>query len=128
MDPNTGVLPGSQVMVDRATRRKFAWEQSPLAACPQEVKDGVEDGTKVGGARSPDWSRRRQNRANPGPRRVGHVGVVESSVFIVRSLWPGSALLQDDVDFSNTLSKLGAAIGSSKKKPLERRRRIAEWI
>jgi hypothetical protein len=42
--------------------------------------DGVEDGTKVGGARSPEWSRRRQNRANPGPSRVGHVGVVESSV------------------------------------------------
>src|SRR6266404_9196362 len=80
MDPHTGALPGSKVMVDRATRRKFAWQQSPLAACPQEVKDGVEDGTKVGGARSPDWSRRRQNRANPGPSRVGHVGVVESSV------------------------------------------------
>ena len=39
-----------------------------------------EDGTEVGGARSPDWSRRRQNRANTGPSRVGHVGVVESSV------------------------------------------------
>src|SRR6266436_7537065 len=80
MDPHTGALPGSKVMVDRATRRKFAWQQSPLAACPQEVKDGVEDGTKVGGARSPDGSRRRQNWANPGPSRVGHVGVVESSV------------------------------------------------
>jgi len=44
-------------------RWKFACQQSPLAACPQEVKDGVEDGTKVRGARSPDWSRRRQNRA-----------------------------------------------------------------
>src|SRR6202035_5802903 len=80
MDPRTGVSPGLKVMVDRATRRKFAWQQSPLAACPQEVKDGVEDGTKVGGARSPDWSRRRQNRANPGPSGVGQVGVVESSV------------------------------------------------
>jgi len=45
-------LPGLKVMVDRATRWKLAWQQSPLAACPQEVKDGVEDGTKVGGARS----------------------------------------------------------------------------
>ena len=35
-------------MVDRAKRWKFAWQQSPLAASPQEVKDGVEDGTKVG--------------------------------------------------------------------------------
>jgi hypothetical protein len=80
MDPHTGVLPGSKVMVDRATRRKFTWQQSPLAACPQEVKDGVEDGTKVGGARSPDWPRRWQNRANAGPSRVGQVGVVESSI------------------------------------------------
>jgi hypothetical protein len=65
-----------KVMVDRAARWKFSWQQSPLAACPQEVKDGVEDGTKVGGARS----RRRQNWRNSGPRRVGQVGVVESRV------------------------------------------------
>src|SRR6202048_933289 len=68
-----------EVMVDRATRWKFAWQQSPLAACPQEVKDGVEDGTKVGGARSPARTSRRQNRGNPGPCRVGQVGVVEWS-------------------------------------------------
>ena len=67
-------------MVDRAARWKFSWQQSPLAACPQEVKDGVEDGTKVGGARSAARSRRRQNWRNPGPRRVGQVGVVESRV------------------------------------------------
>src|SRR6202521_2198339 len=79
MDPHTGVLPGLKVMVDRATRWKFPWQQSPLAACPQEVKDGVEDGTKVGGARSPARSRRRQNRRNKSPRRVSQVGVVESS-------------------------------------------------
>ena len=79
MDPHTGVLPGLKVMLDRAARWKFARQQSPLAACPQEVKDGVEDGTKVGGARSPARSRRRQNRRNKSPRRVGQVGVVESS-------------------------------------------------
>jgi len=39
-------------MVDRSARWKISWQQSPLAACPQEVKDGVEDGTKVGGTRS----------------------------------------------------------------------------
>ena len=32
--PRTGVSPGLKVMVDRATRWKFAWQQSPLAACP----------------------------------------------------------------------------------------------
>jgi hypothetical protein len=46
MDPHTGVLPGLKVMVDRATWWEFAWQQTPLTACPQEVKDGVEDGTK----------------------------------------------------------------------------------
>src|ERR1700732_4763345 len=79
MDPHTGVLPGLKVMVDRATRWKFAWKQSPLAACPQEVRDGVEDGTKVGGARSPARTSRRQNPGNPGPCRVGQVGVEEWS-------------------------------------------------
>src|ERR1700686_1315668 len=94
MDPHTGVLPGLKVMIDRATRWKFSWQQSPLAACPQEVKDGVEDGTKVGGARSAARSRRRQNWRNPGPRRVGQVGVVESRVHRT-VLWPGSALFQN---------------------------------
>src|SRR5271157_4276838 len=75
MDPHTGVLPGLKVMVDRATGWKFSWQQSPLAAGPQDVKDGVEDGTKFGGARS----RRRQNRRNKSPRRVRQIGVVESS-------------------------------------------------
>jgi hypothetical protein len=68
-----------KVVVDRATRWRFAWQQSPLAAFPQKVKDGVEDGAKVGGARSPARSRRRQNWRNKSPRRVGQVGVVESS-------------------------------------------------
>src|SRR5580692_2345173 len=94
MDPHTGVLPGLKVMVDRATRWIFAWQQSPLAACPQEVKDGVEDGTKVGGARSPARSRRRQNRRNKSPRRVSQVGVVESSAHRTAPL-AGSALFQD---------------------------------
>jgi hypothetical protein len=46
MDQRTGVSPGLKVMVDRATRWKIAWQQSPLAACAQEVEDGIEDGTK----------------------------------------------------------------------------------
>src|SRR5271165_7396791 len=62
MNPRTGVLPGLKVTVDRAKRWKFAWQQSPLAASPQEVKDGVEDGTKVGGARSPARSPARSRR------------------------------------------------------------------
>src|SRR5258705_13025530 len=66
-------------MVDRARWWEFAWQQTPLTACPQQVKDGVEDGTKVGGARSAARSSRRQNWDNPGPCRVGQVGVVESS-------------------------------------------------
>ena len=60
-------------------RWKFAWQQSPLAAGPQDVKDGVEDSTKFGGPRSPTRSRRRQNRRNKSPRRVRQIGVVESS-------------------------------------------------
>src|SRR5271165_5787802 len=97
MDPHTGVLPGLKVMVDRATWWKFSWQQSPLAACPQEVKDGVEDATKVGGARS----RRRQNWRNPGPRRVGQVGVVESRVHRTVPLARFSALSRQTSTFQS---------------------------
>src|ERR1700693_1677968 len=103
MDPHTGVLPGLKVMVDRAKRWKFAWQQSPLAGSPQEVKDGVEDGTKVGGARSPARSRRRQNRGNPGPRRVGQVGVVESSAHRTVPLARISALSRQSKLFKHPL-------------------------
>ena len=90
-------------MVDRATRWKLAWQQSPLAACPQEVKDGIEDGTKVGGARSPPGARRRQNRRNKSPRRVGQVGVVESSAHRTGPFEPDQRSFKTDVNFSNTL-------------------------
>ena len=86
-------------MVNRAARWKFSWQQSPLAACPQEVKDGVEDGTKVGGARSTTRSRRRQNWRNPGPRRVGQVGVVESRVHRTVPLARVSALSRQTSTF-----------------------------
>src|SRR6266481_3448237 len=105
MDPHTGVLPGLKVMVDRATRWKFPWQQSPLAACPQEVKDGVKDGTKVGGAWSPARSGRRQNWRNPGPRRVGQVGVVESRVHRTVPLARVSALSRQTSTFQ-TPSKI----------------------
>src|ERR1700720_4595368 len=103
MDPHTGVLPGLKVMVDRAARWKFSWQQSPLAACPQQVKDGVEDGTKVGGARSAARSSRRQNWDNPGPRRVGQVGVVESSAHRMVPLARISALSRQRKLFKHPL-------------------------
>src|SRR5271163_1674625 len=79
MNPHTGTLPGSESNGRPCFTVEIEWQQSPLATCPQEVKDGVEGATKVGGARSPARSRRRQNRRNKSPRRVGQVGVVESS-------------------------------------------------
>src|SRR5271165_3367777 len=99
MDPHTGVLPGLKVMVDRAARWKFSWQQSPLAACPQEVKDGVKDGTKVSSARAAARSRRRQSWRNPGPRRVGQVGVVESRVHRTVPLARVSALSRQTSTF-----------------------------
>jgi hypothetical protein len=105
MDPHTGVLPGLKVMVDRATRWKFAWQHSPLAACPHEVKDSVEDGTKVGGSRSPARTSRRQNRGNQGPCRVGQVGIVEWSAHRNGPFGPDQRSFKTDVNFSNTLLK-----------------------
>jgi hypothetical protein len=103
MDPHTGVLPGLKVMVDRSARWKFSRQQSPLAACPQEVKDGVEDGTKVGGARSATRSRRRQNWRNPGPtlRWSGRCRRIESAWY--GPFGPVQRSFKTDANFSNTL-------------------------
>jgi len=84
-------------MVARATRWKFAWQQSPLEACPHEVKDGVEDGTKVGGARTS----RRQNRGDQGTCRVGQVGIVEWSAHRNGPFGPDQPSFKTDVNFSN---------------------------
>jgi hypothetical protein len=84
---------------DRAARWKFAWQLSPLAACPQKVKDDVEDGMEVGGERS----RSRQNRGNPGPRRVGQFGVAESSAHRTVPFGPDERSFKKDNNFSNTL-------------------------
>src|SRR4029077_7935992 len=143
MDPRTGVSPGLKVMVDRATRRKFAWQQSPLAACPQKVKDGVEDGTKVGGSRSPARSRSRQNWRNKSPRCVVHVGGVESSAH--RTSYgpsgPDQRSFKTDVNFSNTLlalvrtasspqrtSKISDTLSSGKSNPSWREASILDCL
>ena len=96
MDPHTGVLPGLKVMVDRAKRWKFAGQQSPLAASPQE------NGTKVGGARS-IMDAPPAEPGNPGPRRVGQVGVVESSAHRTSPFGPDQRSFKTHGNFSNTL-------------------------
>ena len=103
MDPYTGVLPGLKVMVDRATWWEFAWQQTPLTACPQQVKDGVEDGTKVGGARSAARSSRRQNWDNPGPRRVGQGRCRRIECSSYGPFGPDQRSFKTEVNFSNTL-------------------------
>src|SRR5271167_4537428 len=124
MDPHTGVLPGLKVMVDRAARWKFSWQQSPLAACPQEVKDGVKDGTKVSSARAAARSRRRQSWRNPGPRRVGQVGVVESRVHRTVPLARVTALSRQTSTFQ-TPSKM--CYDSGPKLVCPRRPSMTSW-
>ena len=58
---------------------------------------------RLGGARSPARSRRRQNRGNPGPRRVGQVGVVESSAHRTVPFGPDQRSFKTDGNFSNIL-------------------------
>src|SRR5271166_3869672 len=98
MDPRTGVSPGLKVMVDRATRWKFAWQQSPLAVSPQEVKDGVRGRHEV-------WwcavARPLAPPAEPGqpkstPRWSGRCRNREC---IVQSFGPGQRSFKTDVNF-----------------------------
>src|SRR6202035_324459 len=103
MDPHTGVLPGLKVMVDRAARWIFAWQQSPLAACPQEVKDGVEDGTKVGwcAVARPVAPPAEPAQQKPTPRQSGRCRRIECSSY--RPFGPDKRSFKTDVNFSNTL-------------------------
>ena len=50
---------------------------------------------------------RRQNWDNPGPRRVGQVGVVESSAHRTGPFEPDQRSFKTDVNFSNTLLEDG---------------------
>src|SRR5690349_10222914 len=103
MNPDTTVLPGLEIMVDRTPRWKFPWQQAPLAACPQQIEDGIDDATKVGGARTPAWPRRRQNRCDPGPsrRQSGRYCRIGRSSYRTRVADERS--FKTDVNFSNTL-------------------------
>jgi|SRR5580704_8442359 hypothetical protein len=105
MDPHTGALPGLKVIADRATRWKLAWQQSPLAACPQEVKDGVEDGTKVVVlGRPPGRAAGRTGVIPPMPRRSGRCRRIERSSY--GPFGPDQRSFKTDVNFSNTLLKI----------------------
>src|SRR5260221_13761021 len=50
--PDTIVLPGPKVVVDRVPRWKLSRKQTPLAACSEQIEDGIQDNAKVGFARS----------------------------------------------------------------------------
>ena len=45
------LLPGPKVMVNGARAREFAGQQAPRTPGAQQVKDCIEDGTKIGSAR-----------------------------------------------------------------------------
>jgi hypothetical protein len=90
-------------MVDRAARWKFSWQQSPLAACPQEVKDGVKGRHEgwwyaVGRPVAPP-----AELAEPGltPRWSGRCRRIVSASY--GPFGPGQRSFKTDVNFSNTL-------------------------
>jgi hypothetical protein len=56
-------------------------------------KDSVEDGTKVGGARSAAWSRRQNREAIQG--HAASVSRRRIELLVVRPLWLKSALFQN---------------------------------
>jgi hypothetical protein len=66
----------------------------------------------------PPRSRRRQNWRNPGPRRVGQVGVVESRGHRTVPLALGQHSFKTDVNFSNTLLDSGMPATQETRKTL----------
>jgi len=74
-----------------------------LAACPQQVKDGVDDGTKVGTWSVARLAARRQNRCNPGLSRVSQVGIGKIGCSSYRARVADERPFKTNVNFSNTL-------------------------
>src|SRR4051794_5374259 len=78
--PDARLLPGAEIMINGARAREFAGQEAPLAPGSQQVKDCIEDGAQVGGARSSAGPGCRQVRGDPGPSGLVEVGVVASGV------------------------------------------------
>src|SRR5262249_35300598 len=66
------VPPLVEVAPDGGLGREILGQGAPLAAGPQEVKDGIDDVAQVGGARSPAGVNGRV-RLDQGPLRVGNI-------------------------------------------------------
>src|ERR1700730_3815270 len=98
MDPHTGVLPGLKVMVDRAARWKFSWQQSPLAACPQEEKKALRTARRlVVRGRPPGRTAGRTDATRPTPRWSGRCRKIESASY--GPFGPGQHSFKTDVNF-----------------------------
>src|SRR5271166_5576195 len=102
MDSHTGVLPGLKVMVDRAARWNFSWQQSPLAACPQEVKMALRTARRlVVRGRPPGRATGRTGATRAAPRWSGRFRKMESASY--GPFGPGQPSFKTDVNFSNTI-------------------------
>jgi hypothetical protein len=74
--PHTLSSPNTETMIDGAPWWILARQKSPLAACAQQVKDRVDDSTKIGGTRPPTGQSCRELRLDDRPRRVVQVSVI----------------------------------------------------
>src|SRR5438270_4015391 len=69
--PGAVVAPAVEIALHRRAWRKVPWQGAPLTAGPQQIKDGVDNLAQIPLARSPQATRRRQQRRDlrpfPGP-------------------------------------------------------------
>jgi hypothetical protein len=97
------LFPGAKVMVNGARAREFAGQEAPLATGTQQVKDRVEDGAQVGGARPSAGPCGRQVRGDPGPGGVAEVGVVDAGAHGWRNGPDEPCFAREGGNFSNIL-------------------------
>jgi len=100
--PRARVPPSTEVVIDGAPGRELARKESPLAASAQQIKDRVQDGTKLGCAWPSTGQRCRQERCKQRPRCIAQVRRIASCFWQSPVSDPN-----DPVHFSNTLLEPG---------------------
>src|SRR5271170_3660906 len=78
--PGAVVAPAVEIALHSRARRKVPWQGAPLTAGPQQVEDGVDDRAQIALARTPQPTRRRQERSEPRPFRRSGVACIAQLV------------------------------------------------
>jgi hypothetical protein len=119
--PGAVVAPAVEIALRRA-RRILTRQGAPLAAGPQEIEDGVDDGPQVALARPPEPTPRRQERRNLRPlpgSRVACIAQLVTAILLPSGFSPH--VVPPSLSANKTESQLTETTQFISGQPLRRR-------